>query len=337
MQCINRSINIFWMVPGLLIAATGCNQSGTGTPETAGGFKQVPEPSVAVTNPGEPVRAYVRAVHAVPGAGPVTVSIDGHPIVNDLAFGSASEFVGLQGEKIKIHATRDHKITVTDANDTTLGTPLSVDLERGEDVTVVIGGAPGKVTLTPFEHTNRGADPDQAKIAVMHADKTLPEVSITVDGKSWPGDISFGEVTGYRELAAGQHTMKVMYDKTLVGIVDVDRRPGASPPPPVAVRATNLITLTHQLNLQDGKVYSVVVYGDAGGTPKLRFIEDKFVPALVRAPDAGVAPATNADGTTDSTTTDTSSVNTDTADTDVTGNAATGNAATPAAGNAATR
>jgi hypothetical protein len=76
-----------------------------------------------------------------------------------------------------------------------------------------------------------------------------------------------------------------MYDKSLFGIVDVDRQPGASPPPPVAVKTTNLVTLTQPLDLEADKVYSVIVYQDAKDLPRLRLIEDKFEPALVRAED----------------------------------------------------
>lgn len=197
MHPLKLSIKALWIVPGLLLAATGVaitggNNGGTEqarTQKNNGGFAQVTEPSIEVSDPHELVRAFVRAVHMVPGAGPVTVNVNGKAIATNLAFGDASEFVGLQGDKVKIHATRDHQITVTNADNKALGTPLPVDMERGEDVTIVIGGAPGKVTLTPFEHTSRGPEADQAKVAVLHADRTLGDVAISVDGKNWPGDI----------------------------------------------------------------------------------------------------------------------------------------------------
>lgn len=293
MRQIKRWINKMWIVPGVLLVAAGCNQ-GTQSGNDPGINNIEPAPA-AVTEPNTPAAAYVRAVHTVRGAGPVTVTIDGQPAIADLAFGRASDFIGVHGEKVKIHSTQDHQITVVDAAGKTIGGPLPVDLERGEDFTVVIGGTPGKLTLTPFEHTNRGPDNENAKLAVLHADRTLPEVAIAIDSKNWTGDIGYGEVTGYRVVAPGRHTLSVMYDKTLVGILDLDRKPGISPPPPVGVRATNLIALKQPMELEAGKVYSVILHADANGRPKLYFLEDKFVPALIRQPDIGTP--TNADGT----------------------------------------
>lgn len=282
---------VLWMLPGLLLTVAGCNQNPPGTAQTAAtnSIDTVQPAAAEVTEPNQPVRAYVRAVHTVRGAGPVALAVDGENIVNDLRFGDTSEFVGVHGDKVKIHSTKAHQISVVDAANKTVAGPLSVDLERGEDVTIVLGGALGKITLKAFEHTNRGADFERAKVAVLHTDKALPEIGIAVDGKNWPGDIGYGEVTGYKALAPGAHTMKVMYDKSLVGIVDIDRRPGISPPPPVGIRANSLITLTQPLSLEAGKVYSVIVYADAGGQPKLHFLEDKFVPPLIRAPDAATS------------------------------------------------
>lgn len=283
-----------WLLPIAIVALAGCSSTGQyqTAPEEqiAANPTAAPGPApVAVTDPAQPVRAFVRAVHTVRGVGPVSLAIDGEPVASGLAFSEATSFIGVPGEKVKIHSGMPHQITVLGEGDKVLGGPLAVDLERGEDVSVVVGGSPGKITLSAFEHTNRGSARDAAKIAVLHTDPTLPEVTVLMDNKRRPGDIGFGELTGYQRVAPGAHTLKVMYDRSLVGIVDADRVPGASPPPPVAVRGKSLTTLSQSVDLRAGKVYSVLVYADANGRPALRFLEDKFEPTLIRAPEVGAA------------------------------------------------
>ncbi len=288
-----NNIKKLCIVPGLLLLAAGCNQArDDGTPATTAGAEPASTAPAEVSDPGRAVPAYVRAVHTVRGAGPVSVAIDGTTVMENLALGEASEFIGVHDPKVKIHATRAHQITVAGADGKTLAGPLALDLERGEDITVVVGGAPGRITLTPFEHTNRGSSTrGQAKLAVLHADKALPEVGISLDGKAQPGDIGYGEVTKYFDVAPGKHMLKVHYDKSLIGIVDISRRPGIQSPPS-AVRANSIVAMTRPLNLQEGEVYSAILYADATGLPHLRLLEDKFRPALIRAPDAGLQGAT---------------------------------------------
>lgn len=287
---LHKNTKYLLLVPGLLITAAGCNSArdnnspGTTSVQTEAATAPV---SAEVSDPQQAVRAYVRTVHTVPGAGPVSLAIDGTPVVDNIAFGNASEFVGLHDPKVKINATRDHQITAVNADGKILAGPLLLDLDRGEDVTIVIGGSPSNVTLTPFEHTNRGSDMGQAKLAVLHADKSLPELTLQVDGKARPNDIGYGQVTQYFNVQPGQHTLKVQYDKSLAGIVDVDKVGApASRPRPVGVKGSVQTTLTQPLNMAAGEVYSVLVYADAKGFPKLRLLEDKFRPALIRAPDA---------------------------------------------------
>jgi hypothetical protein len=111
---------------------------------------------------------------------------------------------------------------------------------------------------------------------------------VAVDGKDWNGDLDFGEVSGYHHLTPGVHSLTVSYDKTLVKTI----APKATPP--VKVEASNFVMLTQPLDLQADKVYSVVAYADAAGLPALHLLEDKFDPALVRAPETGPAPPENA-------------------------------------------
>jgi hypothetical protein len=44
------------------------------------------------------------------------------------------------------------------------------------------------------------------------------------------------------------------------------------------------VTLTQQLDLAAGKVYSVIVFQDEAKLPKLRLLEDKFAAELKNAP-----------------------------------------------------
>lgn len=270
------------IVSALLLVVSGCNQTPQNATTSADGVEPAP---AEVTDPHEPAPAYVRAVHTVRGAGPLALAIDDKKLIGDLTFGAASDFVGLHGEKIEVKDDRDYRVTVLDAAGKAVGGPKKIDLDRGEDVTIVIGGTPGKITLETFDHDSHGATPEAAKLAVLHADPALPEIEIAIDNDRWKGDLEFGEVTDYRKVASGAHTMRVTYDKSRIGIVDDDDR--ADDSAPATVRSRTAVTLNQALNLEAGKVYSVIAFQDSNDLPKLRVLEDKFVPALARSPEAG--------------------------------------------------
>jgi hypothetical protein len=67
---------------------------------------------------------------------------------------------------------------------TQLAGPMPVTLESGEDMTVVVNGVPGDVAMLPFKHKNGGPQAGQAKVAFMHAAKSLPAVDVIIEASA---------------------------------------------------------------------------------------------------------------------------------------------------------
>jgi hypothetical protein len=304
-----------------LLALAGCNNtSGTGD---AGA------PSSNQTESGtttvDASQAYVRSLHVVPGVGALDVRARERDSDRDVAtlsgttFGNASAFVALAPNRYRIYAYG------TDGK--SKAGPMPVTLEEGEDMTVVVNGVSGDVAMLPFKHKNGGPQAGQAKVAFMHAAKSLPAVDVIIDSNRYRGGVKYGVATDYRVLDPGRHTMQVKYRKTLPPLVyrDINAVPpdirakltlptptpeptptpvptpadagalnAASPPVTTETEVVETrtktveikvpqyedVTLTQQLDLAAGQVYSVIVFQDEAKLPKLRLLEDKFAAEL---------------------------------------------------------
>jgi hypothetical protein len=262
----------------LLAAAAGCNNAAT-TTATSSDTTPNASNSTAAAQPTATPRAFVRAVHVVPGGPAAALMIDGQKVVDGVTYGNASTFVGVEPGDLNIKAIA--------SSGQSLAGPMPVELEKGEDLTVVINGVPGDVALLPFDHENGGPQAGQAKLAFLHAAKALPEVEILIDGERYRDDVDYGDATDYEVITAGKHELTITYTKTL---------PATPVPTPIAPPGSTIITqstptppkarltLTQPVDLVAGKVYSLIVFHDEKRQPKLRLLEDRFANTLQNAP-----------------------------------------------------
>lgn len=282
MNTFLKPIKVLWSRPLLASVACaglvgGCNTQAPPATTTATQSQSAP---VQTAVPQKP-RAFVRGVHVVPGAGATTIAVNGKTISPQFTYGNASDFVAVEPGKLKI--------TAIGSNGKSIAGPMPVELERGEDMTVVVNGVPGDIALLPFKHKNGGPEKGQAKVAFMHAAKALPDVDVLIDDARYRGDVDYGVATDYKILNTGRHAMQIQYSQSLPAtpIPTPILPPGAkviataAAPKPQAV-----VTLTQELDLGPDKVYSVIVFHDAAKLPKLRLLEDKFASTLQNAPDA---------------------------------------------------
>ena len=256
-----------FIAPSLMIGLVGCNDAVKNNdrmdipPSTVG--VETPGAPPSVTDPSEDTRGYVRAVHLVPGAGAVAVMLDGKTIIDAVAYGEVSDFVGLGGEKVDIHAEGKHMFSLAGADGKTLVGPIGVDITKGEDVTLIVSGPKDKITVTPYKSTSKPMM-DKARMAILYSpqlgpkDKLGPTLSVMMDDKTMTNMMKTGEGIAYQDVEPGSHTLKVMSDK----------------------KATN----TQTLDLEKGKSYTLLIYKDAAGKTETKLLEEKFVPDLIRAP-----------------------------------------------------
>lgn len=267
------------------VVLAGCNTSQTPPEENA-----APAPA-STSKPAESVRGYARALHLVPGMGPLSVVASGQKITENLNFGTASSFEGIALEKIEVSAY---------GGAGKVSGPMPVTLDGGEDFTVLITGVPGDVALLPFKHKNHGPEAGKSKIAFVHGAKSLPSVDLKIDGESFRKEVKFGIATDYKAFAPGRHKMEVSFDRSLTPKVIIAQQPTVvtkdasgnvvsvvSPTPAkTVIPQSQIVTLVQEMDLAADKVYSLAVYQDENQLPKLKLLEDKFTPEMVRAKPA---------------------------------------------------
>ncbi len=277
----------------LFVAGCAQNTTQTASTDAANGAANNAAPvSAATSKPAEPVRGYLRALHAVPGAGTLSFTADAEKFASS-DYGDATPFAGIHAEKVKISAFGGDGKKVAG--------PMPLQLSGGEDVTILVTGIPGDIVLLPWKHKNRGPEMGKAKIAFVHSAKALPAMDVKIDGASFRRGVKFGIATDYTILSPGKHQIQVSYDKSLAPQIVTTEQPtvitkdetgnvlSVEQPTPIAseIKRSQIVTLTQDVDLGAGKVYSLAVFTGAEKLPKVRLMEDKFVPETVRAQSAG--------------------------------------------------
>jgi hypothetical protein len=275
----------FALLSGALLVS-GCADNGA--QQTANNAAPAP---ASTSKPAQPVRGYLRALHAVPGMGTLSLTADAQKFAS-ADYGNVGPFEGVHAERVKVSAYGSDGKKVAG--------PMSLSLDGGDDVTVLVTGVPGDVVLMPWKHKNGGPEKNKSKIAFVHSAKALPPVDLRLDGKSFRREVKFGIATDYTTLTPGDHQIQVMYDKSLAPQITEVEQPtvitkdetgnvlSIEQPTPfqTVVPRKQIVTLTQDVTLEAGKVYSVAVFHDGAQIPKIRLMEDKFVPEVVRAAPA---------------------------------------------------
>ncbi len=284
--------SLLTLIPTAFLVA-GCAQNTPQTATTTTTTNAAPAPAPASTSkPAQPVRGYLRALHAVPGAGVLSLTADAQKFASS-DYGNVSQFEGIRAEKVKVSAFGSDGKKVAG--------PMPLTLDQGEDVTILVTGIPGDIVLLPWEHKNGGPEKNKSKIAFVHSAKALPAMDLTLDGKSLRRNVKFGIATDYFTLAPGAHQFQASYDKSLASQFVQTEQPAVvtqdeagnvlnvEQPTPIQseIKRSQIVTLTQDIDLVAGKVYSLAVFTGADKIPKVRLMEDKFAPELVRAKVAG--------------------------------------------------
>jgi hypothetical protein len=176
--------------------------------------------------------ATVRVVHASPGAPNIDVLVDGQPIVQDLAFGAATEYFALPDG--------DHKIQVVPTGQTADAALIDSDLnvDAGDAYIFVAMNRLNDIEGKVFDVDLDDLDAGKARVRVIHASPDAGEVDISVTGgDEWFGGVNFEDATDYKEVDAGTYSLDVKGED--------DR---------VLLTAQNL-------EIADGDVYDVVALG----------------------------------------------------------------------------
>jgi hypothetical protein len=176
--------------------------------------------------------ATVRVVHASPGAPNVDVLVDGQAVVQDLAFGAATDYFALPDG--------DHKIQVVPTGQTADAALIDTDLnvDAGDAYVFVAMNRLNDIEGKVFDVNVDDVDSGKARVRVIHASPDAGEVDISVSGgDEWFGGLNFEDASDYKDVDAGTYSLDVKGDG--------DR---------VLVTAQNL-------EIADGNVYDIVALG----------------------------------------------------------------------------
>jgi hypothetical protein len=161
------------------------------------------------------VRARVRAVHASYDAGPVDILVDNVEVLGDVPFKAASGYLEVPAG--------DRNVKVNAANTTTTVIDVTPTLERGMDYTMLAVGTLSPNTLEPLLALDDNSDPTSgnAKVRVIQASPDAPAVDILVDDVVVLSGVPYKAISGYLEVAAGAHNIKVNATGTSTTVIDV--------------------------------------------------------------------------------------------------------------------
>jgi len=161
--------------------------------------------------------AFVSVAHASPDAPAVDVMVDNATVASGLSFGNATQYMALEG------GSYDMTISVA-GNESAVVYEENVTVDARSVVTFVATGevtenATGEVTenaTQPFSVTPLMDDAwtpaeDEAAVRVAHLSPDAPTVDVTANEGSvvLADNASFGDVTDYLTVPAGNHTVEV--------------------------------------------------------------------------------------------------------------------------------
>ncbi len=155
----------------------------------------------------------VRFAHAVLGAAPVDVTINGSLVVPALSFESPSEHIALPA------GSHEVAFSVEGTEITT----LTLDVVAGEAQTVVALGTPADLAVSAFADDLSGLNADSALVSVIN---TIPDSTINsltlADGTSIAADLAFDSISSASNIGTGSQSF--MMDLTVGednGVVEI--------------------------------------------------------------------------------------------------------------------
>lgn len=199
-------------------------------------FAQQATPAVTgVPNPT------VRVVHASPDAPPVNVLVDGQPVAENLAFGSATEYVDL--------TAGDHQVQVVPAGSDAPVIDQTVTLDGWTSSILAVVGDLANIQLQQQAVDVNETDPGQARVRLLNADPQGTNLDLSIAG----GQEQLVNSTGFPNASD--------YATVNPGTYDLEVRNADS---------GEVVTSSPGFTVDAGQVYDLIALGSAkGGQPTL--------------------------------------------------------------------
>ena len=159
-------------------------------------------------NETEDGTAEVRIAHAVPNAPAVDVAVDGETVLENVTFGTVSDYLSVDAG--------DRQVTVTAANDSEeVYYDETLPIQPGT-YTVAAAGEVGDDAAEPFTPVillDEGTEPDddEALVRLAHLAPDAPAVDVTVaeTDETLFENVSFANSSDYQTVPAGDYALEV--------------------------------------------------------------------------------------------------------------------------------
>jgi hypothetical protein len=209
--------------------------------------------------PGAFAAAKLRALHAIPDVGAVTVYVNGQPAIASLGTLQSTDYLEVPAGT--------YKVQVAPQGQPASAAVLSADvkLEDGKRYTAVASGQLAKKTAAlGLQDDALRAPFASSQIRVWHLSPDAPAVDVYVNGMKAVSNLAFRTATGYLTLAPGSYDVRI------------------------AVANSNTTVLSQQVTLARGETYTAVALGSAaqpsaGASFTVKALRDATSGALVRA------------------------------------------------------
>jgi hypothetical protein len=176
--------------------------------------------------------ATLRVVHASPGAPEFDVLLDGQPLLEGLAFGTATDYATVTPEEHRLQIIPTGQTADAAVVDETLGA------EPGRAYVLAVFGLLNDIQGAIYDVDLSEIEPGNARVRLINFSPDAGVVDLLeTGGDEWFGDVDLGGASDYRDIAPGTYSADVRGDEDRV-----------------------LLTIP-ELSFEETRVYDVVVLG----------------------------------------------------------------------------
>ena len=183
---------------------------------------------------------YVRVIHTVPDAPNVDIYANDKLIINNLAYGSYTDYLPIPEGTYKISL-----YVAGTRNSPVLANVLTVN--KNSILTIAAVGTLSDIGLLAITDANETKKPGKAMIRFLHLSPNAPAVDITLpNGTVIFSNISFKHITSYIDVVPMNYTLQVRVAGT-----------------------SNVVLTVPNVNLNADKYYTIYAIGLVGENPEL--------------------------------------------------------------------
>src|SRR5215213_789252 len=148
--------------------------------------------------------ATVRVLHAAPGAPAVDVLVDGQPLLDGVAYGTASDYATL--------SSTEHRLQVVPTGETADAAVVdeTIDAAPGQASILAVYGLLDEIGGDLYEVDVSEIEPGSARVRLINTSPDAGAIDLLeTGGDEWFGGIALGAASDYRDIAAGTYRVDV--------------------------------------------------------------------------------------------------------------------------------